>query len=138
MSMVPQQRLPRRPRNPSPLPSTSFPDCNRLHGRVVVEAIRCSLGEVLDASAAGMRLRTGRKVRVEAHQFVKFAVEGPDGLFRLDGEVMWVKNRGWRWNEIGLRYIDVSPESRRHLNTLAQAAAGNTTFPTSIRLRESA
>lgn len=136
--MIPQRSIPRRPRNPSPLPSTSFPDSKRLHGRVVIEAIKCSLGEVLDASAAGMRLRTGRKVRVEAQQVVDFTVEGPDGPFDLKGEIMWVKHRGWSWNEIGLRFVEVSPETRKHLNTLAQSAAGNTTFPTSIRLRESA
>lgn len=136
--MINQHSIPRRPRNPSPVPSRSFPECQRQHGRVVVEAIRCTLGDVLDASAAGMRIRTARRIRHDPHDIVKFTVEGCDGPFDLTAEVMWAKNRGWRWNEMGVRFTDVSGESRRHLNTLAQAAAGNTTFPTSIRLRESA
>ncbi|HBS29157.1 MAG TPA: hypothetical protein DEB06_06825 [Phycisphaerales bacterium] len=133
---VPSGTLPRRPRNPSPIPTNSFPDCQRAHGRVVLEAVRCSLGDALDASAAGMRIRAVRRPSFDKHDVVCFTVQGCDGPFPVKGEVMWVKHRGWRWNEFGLRFVDVTADTRRHLNALAQSAAGNTTYSTSIRLRE--
>lgn len=125
-----------RPRNPQPIPSRSFPNSKRTHGRVVVEAIYCSLGEILDASAAGMRILTTKKTKLKAQDIVRFTVNGPTGPFELEARVMWITQRGWKWYEFGVQFISVTPEGRQGLTTLAASAAGNTTFPTSIRLRE--
>ena len=102
-------------------------DDRRRTGRLEVEDTRCSLGEVKDLSARGMRVErrgrcpvsTGDTLHIDIHH---------DGMdLPIDVEVMRVSKIGFcRWS-FGLRFIDDSDETRRRLSELAKIATNQLT-----------
>lgn len=106
--------------------STPSSDNRRRSGRIHQETLQCSLGEVLDLSATGMRV-IARKVPKGTFSI---SVEGISENLRIECEVMWSKRKSFWKHEIGLRFVNVdraitekltkvSTENRlrRHLHT---------------------
>lgn len=108
------------------------PDCRRKHGRVVCEMVSCSLGEVLDACAAGVRVRAGKENEYRTGDIVVFTITGEDRPLTFKGRVMWKKRRGIRRHEMGIQFIELSELNRQALVQLARGAVFNTTFFTSL------
>lgn len=127
-----------RPRNFNPIPRLIAPDCRRSHGRVVCEMVTCSLGEVLDACGAGLRVRSAKPYEFAQGDIVSFTINGEDQPLEFKGRVIWTKKRGIRRYEMGLSFVELTPECRQALAQLAQGAAFNTTFFTSMTPRRRA
>jgi hypothetical protein len=101
----------------------------RRHGRVLCQEIRCSVGDVLDLSASGMRVRTRFRLPDGGESFV-VTVESPDGPIAILCRVRWLKRVGIFMREAGLEFFEVGPKSRAILNELARRSAYNETFRT--------
>ncbi len=127
-----------RPRNFNPIPQLLKHDCRRAHGRVMCEMVTCSLGEVLDACAAGLRVRSAKPYEFANGDIVVFTINGEDKPLEFKGRVIWTKKRGIRRFEMGLSFIELTSECREALAQLAQGAAFNTTFFTSMTRRRRA
>lgn len=86
--------------------------------------ITCSLGEILDLSAGGMRVKTSARVpRVGSTVTVTIgALEGDESV---PCTVQWVQRRGWLSREVGFKFGPMSARVSRVLCDLARAAAYN-------------
>jgi hypothetical protein len=116
-------------RNSNPFREESAPKRTdlRRHGRVLCQEIRCSVGDVLDLSASGMRVRTRFRLPEGGESFV-VTVDSPDGPIAILCRVRWHKRVGIFMREAGIEFFEVGPKSRAILNELARRAAYNETF----------
>lgn len=87
---------------------------NRRAGRVIVGALKCDVGRVLDVSATGVRLLSRHKLtgRAEINLFDE------DGGVRLEAEVRWSKRHGLVKHQIGLQFLNVPPDVAAKLSAL--------------------
>lgn len=108
-----------------PPPVGVFDANGRQHGRVRCMAIRTSLGEVLDLSASGARLRRRRKLRSEPGSMVNLEIQGLDGSIRVLARVVWVRKMGLFRYEVGVIFEDISQQVRRALTAIARRAPSN-------------
>lgn len=100
----------------------------RRHGRVRTQGVECSIGEVLDLSASGMRVRTKFKLP-DVHDVFVVTLFTMDGPLALLTKVRWTKKLGvlgWT-REAGLEFFDVGPKTKTILQQLAGRVAYNET-----------
>ncbi len=94
---------------------------SRRTGRVRLGGIICTIGTVLDVSAAGMRVRC--TVRVPAiGSAVSTMISTPEGPLEVGGTVVWTRKCGWITHEAGIRFDQVTPPVRQALTRLARMA----------------
>jgi hypothetical protein len=93
---------------------TQHSDCRRQGGRLLQEALRCSLGDVIDVSATGMRILTNRKRRGK----VTIHLEGRFGQMAVAAEVIWSRRLGFRRHQVGLRFLNLDRKQARQLRDL--------------------
>jgi hypothetical protein len=84
-------------------------------GRLPQDTLSCNLGTVLDISATGMRVLG---VRVPGHG-VKVKIRGVRFPQTLRAKVTWSKRLGLFRHEVGLEFLDVSPETAKVLTAIA-------------------
>lgn len=99
----------------------------RRHGRIKCQGVRCNMGDVLDISASGMRVRTRIKPPTSERVFA-IQIEGVGEPIVVGARCVWVKRVGWFTREVGLVFEAISSESVQGLRRLAQAAAYNEFF----------
>ena len=99
----------------------------RRHGRVLTQGVICSVGDVLDLSASGMRIKTRFKMPAEGEIFpiTVFTMDGPLAIL---GKVRWVRRRGIFLREAGVEFFDLGPRSKTVLAELAGRVAYNETM----------
>lgn len=103
---------------------------HRRAGRVRCEGILTSWGEVLNASASGMRINSRGQAIPEKGEVAVLTIQGPEGPFKLTAKIVWAKNKNWGKKEIGVQFVDVPEQSRWHLARLAEAASRATMMDT--------
>jgi hypothetical protein len=88
--------------------------------RVSCNSPACNLGEVLDLSATGARVRCRRFLKPAAGGRTPFVVAAGDGReIRLDAAVCWVRRGADRW-EVGLAFDMLTPEEAFALASFAE------------------
>ena len=97
----------------------------RRHGRVVCRDVGCTLGEVLDLSASGLRVRAKGRPIVEAGDRFSLSIQTLDGPMLAPVQVAWVKRCGFRKHEIGITFGETGPALTQALAALARASANN-------------
>ena len=99
----------------------------RRHGRVACQGVVCSVGEVLDLSASGLRVLTRYRLPEQGEVFVVtiYTMQGPLALL---GRVRWSRRKGIFLREAGIEFFDLGPKSRQVLAELAGRVAYNETF----------
>ncbi len=93
----------------------------RRHGRLRCADLWCSLGEPLDISASGMRLRHRGRLRSDADGLLRVGLAMPSGA-RADlcARVVWTRRAGlFGGTESGLVFVDVDDATRRNLADVA-------------------
>ena len=95
----------------------------RKNGRLTAQDAHTALGQVLDISASGMRIRRrgARAVRVGDRFLLDLYVCGR--AVRLPVEVMRIQKAGWRSHDYGLRFGELPPEMRAQFGQVARMAA---------------
>ncbi len=115
-------------RDVTPLPrfqdQVSLKDPRRRHGRVRCLDIDCNLGEILDVSASGMRVRTNQRPPTIGTSLTT-TVKGLDGPVEFNGVVVWTKRSGFFKFEVGVEFREPSAQMRTALARLARASAHN-------------
>ncbi len=97
-------------------------DESRRHGRVRCETVRSSVGDVLDASAGGMRVVLDRRLPLRKGMTLKLSIESFGEPHDVDTEVVWIKRKGLFRKEVGLSFREVTPRLRRILSEIAQSS----------------
>ncbi len=69
--------------------------------------LHCSLGPVLDITSLGMRVMCRR---VPKENWIKFDLNTKVDPVPVRAKVVWAKRLGFRKHEIGLHFIEPSPE----------------------------
>lgn len=101
------------------------PENQRRHGRVKCHDICCTLGEVLDLSASGLRVRATGKLPVRKGDAFSMTIETLDGPMLAPVRIAWIRRVGFRRHEIGVTFVETGEALARALGTLARAAANN-------------
>jgi c-di-GMP-binding flagellar brake protein YcgR len=81
----------------------------------------CTMGEILDLSAGGMRVHS--RVKVEKGHDMTITIITQHGPVSVDCKVAWVKRVKFFWYQIGLEFGAIDPELRRSLSEFARVAA---------------
>lgn len=99
------------------------PSNRRRHGRVRCADIRCSLGEVLDLSGSGIRVRSrARPAQGTPIDLTIHALDGPVTVRCVPRQEARHGPSAW---DIGLEFTELTPHVRRALVELARASAYN-------------
>ena len=98
----------------------------RRHGRLRMQDIECSLGIVMDLSASGMRIRTRLRVP-EAGRVFTVTLASLDGPVLVGCRVRWWRKAGVLTKELGIEFVEPTPEIAAELGRLASRAAHNET-----------
>ncbi len=107
-------------------------------GRVRCQWTHCNLGEVLDISATGIRIKCKRRPAAENGARISINIEGIDGAFDVSGRIVWRKKVGmFRW-EVGIELDEPSLEARKGLSLIARSALTNDSMAAHDRTRKSA
>jgi hypothetical protein len=110
-------------RNASPLVSmSSKTKNNRRHGRLRCRQLPCDLGEVVDMSASGMKMKSSRAPKVGLGDVVSVTLHYPLGDLPIRARVVWMKKLAYRSYEIGLEFEQVTPAIKASLSVVVQTA----------------
>jgi hypothetical protein len=102
-------------------------DNNRRHGRVKLQDITCNVGEVLDLSLSGMRIRAKHRPPAAGTIFVA-AIQTPTGPCEVLCRLVWSKKVGFFKHECGVRFDQVTPKAMETLQHLARGCINNEMF----------
>ncbi len=89
----------------------------RNRGRMVVEGLWCDVGEVLDLSAGGMRVRARRAALVG--EPITLRIESSRICLTLHAVCAWAKREGSRKWDLGFAFENAEPEQLRLIGELA-------------------
>ncbi|HBS29158.1 MAG TPA: hypothetical protein DEB06_06830 [Phycisphaerales bacterium] len=125
--------LRKRPANPQcPLSN------RRKSGRVRCELVGSSLGRVADLSAGGMRvLRRTRPVERPGERLL-VTVRTLERTLTVAARVSWVDKQGLFRVEVGVEFIELTPELREALTQAARTVSTNSDFISSINKERAA
>lgn len=105
----------------------------RKFGRVHMQDVTCSLGEVLDLSASGMRIRTPGTPELPCHQQAEITLGCIDGEVVVRVESIWERRTGWRKHEMGVRFLDLTPQQQALISRTGRSCANNETIAADVR-----
>ena len=88
---------------------------SRGSGRATTHRITCSLGQVADISATGMRVVSRGKLNVAEDEVIPLTMHTPSGLIALSAQVIWIMKTGIIRHEIGFRFVDITPRALANL-----------------------
>lgn len=86
----------------------------------VASMLSCKLGEVLDLSGSGMRVRSTGKPQLKRGQVVALTLRAGDKQLRVTTQAVRLRRLGFRSWEIGLRFVELRPSVQAALKTLAR------------------
>ncbi|MBX3386490.1 MAG: DnaJ domain-containing protein [Phycisphaeraceae bacterium] len=87
--------------------------------RISTEGLSCQLGDILDLSESGMRIRTIGRPRLDRGSRFKFTVASSMQRLAVTGQVVWIR-RGLFKGMIGIRFVDAPPALCKALVELAR------------------
>ena len=96
-------------------------DPRRRSGRLSCSMANCTLGDVLDVSMGGMRVKSS--IKLEVGQSVVVTVGTPAGPMPVRCTVKWVKRSKLFWHTMGLEFEGLCSQGQRLMREFARAAA---------------
>jgi hypothetical protein len=99
----------------------------RRGGRLRCQDLRCDLGQILDISSTGMRVAVGRRPAAEEGSVLPVVFSTPDGTVKLWTRVARCKRHDSSRRELGLEFVDPTPEQLQLLRSMARGIAINDT-----------
>lgn len=94
-------------------------DPRRAHNRLRVELVDSNLGPILDLSRGGARIFT-RKPRTGR---IALTLTTHDDTLTVDADAIWSRKLGWRRYELGVQFVDLSPDDAERLTTICLNAS---------------
>lgn len=122
--------------NPIPNLESVFAANKRRHGRVLCEGIRSSIGEVLDISASGMRVKVNRIVKWREGQVFQVSLLVGTDIVPVTARITRLRRRWFRAPEAGLEFMELTPAVRSALAAMACVGASNRAGQVSLRVHK--
>lgn len=94
------------------------PDDRRRRGRVGVEELVCSAGDVIDLSSTGARIQM--KKRWDEGETREVTLTGANVSTTISAVCVWERQEGFRRRIVGVQFIDCTPEQEVILGELAR------------------
>jgi hypothetical protein len=90
--------------------------------RFTTDLLTCSIGEIVNLSAGGIRLRFASKPALAVGQVLAVTLQSPQAHLTLSARVIWIRRRGIRnaRAEAGLQFVDMRPQMIAALEGLAR------------------
>ena len=95
----------------------------RRHCRVKADTVSSQLGDVIDVSPGGMRVRCRKKPENQPGDIVILNVQGVNGPFTVKAKFAWSKRDGLFRHVAGFELLDVGERVRTELLAIARSAA---------------
>lgn len=95
----------------------------RRHGRLRCNMLNSTLGEVLDLSAAGLRVRHRGWPRITVGEIVPLVLSVASSEVRVEARIVWMRRTGFRRHEIGVEFINLDAATRSCLSDISLCAA---------------
>ena len=106
------------------------PQDRRVAGRLNCERLRCNLGTMLDLSGGGARVQRPRFAkRYKPGDQIELRLMGDIGCLSTPAEVVWVVGAGIGRDIVGVRFAELSGETKHALNLIAR----DHTMPSAMR-----
>lgn len=87
--------------------------------------LRTHLGDVVDLSAIGMRVRSDERPGADSGDLLHLGIDNGSQTVRLAGRVVWVRRVSGAW-QVGVEFINVKPGVAAALTQLAKYGFINT------------
>src|SRR5580765_89420 len=80
----------------------------RRDDRYKTDNLRCHVGEVLDISSSGMRVRCKEKPPFQNGGVEMFGITAGTQKLPVEGRIVWIRRASWRSSqyEMGVQFID--------------------------------
>ena len=105
------------PDDQSSAEAVSETDDRRAAARIRQDTLlKCNLGEVLNFSKSGMRLR---RKRIPTRSNVHVKITDGETSVKVHADIVWVRKIGYRKYDLGLQFIDLSEEEKSIITKLA-------------------
>lgn len=92
----------------------------RRQHRYAVHDMRTPLGDLLDLSTTGMRVRADKRPNVKPGMTVPLWMLSGTQRLALQGRITRVRRMGWREWDVGVRFINTTPSQLMAITALAQ------------------
>lgn len=96
---------------------------HRKNGRFRCELLECSLGEVRDLSPTGMRVIRKARKPMKVGKVRRLKVCSLFGTIRLRAKVVWSHMSAERINELGLTFLDITPDQAEAIKEAAYCSS---------------
>jgi hypothetical protein len=109
-------------RNPKLIMKELAGDERRRHGRLRCKQTTCCVGQVIDLSASGMRVkRRGRPLLDVGDELqLSIQVNADDISLKVSLRVVRIERSGFRQHFYGMEFIDLTDDQKSQLSTLAR------------------
>jgi hypothetical protein len=81
--------------------------------------LSCDLGQVVDISRTGMRVRCASKPPIKLGQTLPLSVQSQEQRVRVSAVPVWIKRRGLRSHQVGLRFVNITLSMSAALEAMA-------------------
>ena len=99
-----------------PTPSEiSIADDRRDAGRVQCQELRSNMGEIVDASSTGLRIKGKLPSGSKPMSSIMINVSSDEEVLSLNCELRWVKKQAFRGTTFGVAFLDITEDQRRQL-----------------------
>jgi hypothetical protein len=95
----------------------------RRAGRLAIEGVRNSEGEVFDLSCTGARIKTRRRWKEGETHNVVFECDGDGRAMMLQARCVWVRKTSMFSRMVGVEFVNLTPEQQKTLTNLAMRSA---------------
>lgn len=116
------------PKLPNAASTANHNDNRRRSGRVRCELVRCSMGEVLDISAGGMRVFRRNRPGPHAGDTVVVTIAALGREIKTPVRIGRVDCLGLFHVEVGLEFVEITAPLREALNEIARSSATSSIF----------
>ena len=99
-----------------PTPSDiTVADDRRDAGRIQCQELRSNVGEIVDASSTGLRIKGKLPNGSKPLSTIMVNISTDDDVLSLDCEIRWIKKQAFRGTTFGVAFKDISENQRRQL-----------------------
>jgi hypothetical protein len=91
----------------------------RCEKRHATNLLSCVVGDVVDVSASGMKLRCQSKPPVKVGQVVDTKLNSGTQRIAVQAQILWIKRRGLRSYTLGVQFVNIKSGLKRAIESLA-------------------
>ena len=93
----------------------SVSDDRRDAGRIQCNELRTNIGEIVDASSTGLRIKGKLPSGTKPHSIIMVNISSDMDTLSLQCEVRWIKKQAFKGMSFGVAFEEISENQRRQL-----------------------